>query len=210
MFIHVLDMIGVALYAITGTLAAGRKKMDVFGILVVAIVTAIGGGTARDLILGVRPVFWVADQTYLIVASAAALVTFVYVRYIKAPYRALLVFDAFGLALFTVIGCQKAMAVEAPYVVVVVMGVMTGVAGGVIRDILCNDIPLVFTPIALYATASLLGAVVFVLLSYLNVDSTTSAITASSVIAVLRLFAVYKRVSLPVYKDIDTSPNKEN
>lgn len=194
---YALDLFGVAVFAVTGALAAGRKRMDVFGIVVVAIVTALGGGTIRDLVLGIRPVLWVSNTTYVIVAAGAALVTFVTARLVGKAYRALLVLDALGLAVFTVIGCEKAMAAHAPDVVVVVMGMVTGVAGGMLRDILCGEIPLVLRR-EIYAVASLAGGTAFVLMHHFGVGKDVTVWVSLGIVLVVRLLAIYYRLSLPV------------
>ncbi|MCL5103616.1 MAG: trimeric intracellular cation channel family protein [Armatimonadetes bacterium] len=208
MVMHLLDILGIAVFAITGALAAGRKKMDAFGIVVVAIVTAVGGGTIRDLLLGIHPVLWIANPMYLTVATSAALATFMLVRFVRPPHRTLLVLDALGLATFTVIGCQKAMAAHVPHMVVVIMGVITGVAGGIIRDLLCHEIPLVLRR-EVYATASLLGSVVFVTLRYFHSQPTIAMVTAAVVTLVVRLFAIYWQISLPVFPDVQEEVEKQ-
>jgi len=197
MVIYSLDLFGVFVFAVTGALAAGRKKLDVFGIVVVAIVTAIGGGTIRDLVLGAKPVGWVSDPGYVLLATIAALVTFVTAHFVRLARRVLLVFDAFGLAVFTVIGCQKALAAHVPFAMVVVMGMLTGVAGGIIRDLLCGEIPLILRK-EIYATASLAGGVTYIALYHFGVNSTTVMASAAAVVLLLRLAAIYLHLSLPV------------
>ena len=160
-----LEQLGVAVAAITGVLAARGKRVDLFGVVVLAVVTAFGGGTIRDLTLGDSPVFWVRDGNYILTAVAAALVTFVVARFHEFSVRALLLADAVSLAFFTMIGVKKALIFAAPAPVAVTMGIITGVAGGILRDILTGEIPYVFRKeIYFYATASLCGAVVFVLI----------------------------------------------
>src|SRR5476649_2242382 len=153
--VYVIGMSAVAVSAVTGVLEAGRKPIDLFGVVLVALTSALGGGTIRDVLLG-RPVFWVADQTYLIAAAAAGVATFVLVRLVRLPKNLFLVPDALGLALFTIIGAQAGLVYGAPWFVASFLGVVTGVFGGVLRDILCNEVPLVFTG-ELYATASWAG-----------------------------------------------------
>ena len=202
MIIQLLDLFGVAVFAASGALEAGRKRMDVFGTVVVAIVTAIGGGTLRDLTLGIRPVLWISNPIYVIVATVAALVTFVLARWIQFPMKVLLILDAFGLAMYTIIGCQRALDVNVSYIIVVVMGVITGVAGGILRDILCGEIPLVLRH-EIYATASLAGGILFVTLYSLGVDKSTTVISAVALISIIRLAAIYWRLSLPVFTDVN-------
>jgi uncharacterized membrane protein YeiH len=142
MMIYLLDLFGVAVFAVTGALAAGKKKMDLFGVVVLALATALGGGTLRDVILGAYPVFWISNPTYIFVGTAVAVLIFTMARFVRPPAKALMFADAFGLAIFTVIGTEKAISLGVPGSIAVISGVMTGVAGGIIRDILSGEIPL--------------------------------------------------------------------
>jgi uncharacterized membrane protein YeiH len=202
--IHLLDLFGTAVFAATGALAAGRKHMDVFGVVVVALVTALGGGTARDVVLGVGPVFWVQDVAYIVVAACAAVGTFVLARFTRMPERALLVADAFGLAVFTAIGAQKAFAAGAGGIIAVIMGVMTGVVGGMLRDVLCAEIPLILRK-EIYATASLAGGTAFVLLRSGDVDRLAATAAAVVIVLVVRLAAIHWRLSLPLFPEGGTA-----
>jgi len=198
MTIYILDLFGVAVFAITGALAAGKKKMDLFGVVVLALATALGGGTLRDVILGAYPVFWISDPTYILVGTAAAIAIFVIARFSRPPAKALSFADAFGLAIFTVIGTQKAISLGVPGSIAVIMGVMTGVAGGIIRDVLSGEIPLVLKA-EIYATASLCGAVIFAMLTEYFPAMPLPAPTAITVILSLRLAAIHWKLSLPVF-----------
>lgn len=140
---YILDLFGVAVFAITGSLAAGRKRMDLLGVVVLATVTALGGGTIRDLVLGASSVFWVSAPIYVLVASVIAILVFFLVRFFRIPHKVLSVADAFGLSVFTVVGTQNALALDIHAGIAVVMGVMTAVVGGMIRDILSGEIPLI-------------------------------------------------------------------
>jgi uncharacterized membrane protein YeiH len=196
--IYVLDLFGTAVFAISGALAAGRKRMDLFGVCVLALVTAVGGGTLRDVLLGVRPIFWVSDQTYLYVSLAAAIVTFAGARRQLVPARLLLVADALGLAVFTVIGAKKALLLGHTWLIATVMGMMTGVVGGMIRDLLRGEIPLILRA-EIYATASLCGAVGFVVL-YDSFDLPFAATPVSiGITLLLRIAALKWRLSLPLF-----------
>ena len=145
-----IGLAAVAVSALTGVLDAGRKNMDLIGAVMVGSATALGGGTVRDVLLD-RKVFWISDQTYLIVALATALLIFFAVRALRLPSRRFLIPDAIGLALFTVSGTQIALEWQAPWLVASLLGVITGVVGGVLRDVLCNEVPLVFVRGELYA-----------------------------------------------------------
>ncbi|MEO5929138.1 MAG: trimeric intracellular cation channel family protein [Candidatus Kapaibacterium sp.] len=197
--IRLLGLFGIIVFAISGTLVAGRKRMDLFGIIVVAIVTSIGGGTIRDLILGIHPVFWIEEPVYILLTAATALVTFFAARSIRFPSRPLLLFDAFGLALFTILGCQRALAQGVSPVIVVSMGVLTGVAGGVMRDLLCGEIPLILRR-EVYATASLAGGIVFVTLPLAGLSQEWASMAGIAVALGIRLAAIRWRVDLPVYR----------
>src|SRR5262249_16886859 len=155
MILSLLSMFGVAVFAASGALAAGRKNFDWLGVVVIAIVTAIGGGTLRDLLLDRHPIFWVDDPTYLPLLLVSAPLSLAHVPFLKPPCASLAVADALGLALFTISGAQVAEQRGLPGLTVVVMGTMTGSAGGVLRDILCAEVPLLFRQTDLYATAAI-------------------------------------------------------
>ncbi|HUO76285.1 MAG TPA: trimeric intracellular cation channel family protein [Thermodesulfovibrionales bacterium] len=197
--LHFLDLFGVAVFAVTGALAAGKKKMDLFGVVVLAVATALGGGTLRDVILGAYPVFWISNPTYIFVGTAAAVSIFIMARFMRPPSKALTFADAFGLAIFTVIGTEKAMSLGVPGSVAAIMGVMTGVAGGIIRDMLSGEIPLILKA-EIYATASLCGAITFALLTrHFPAMLQMPALVAITVILVLRLAAIHWNLSLPIF-----------
>ena len=188
---------GVAAQAAAGVLEAGRKPFDLFGMVVVALAAALGGGSLRDLLLD-RTVFWIADQSYLIAATAAGLATFALVRVVRLPGKLFLLPDAIGLALFTVSGTQAALSLGAPWLVASLMGVITGVFGGIVRDVLCNEVPLVFTG-ELYATASWTGALLLVALAALGVSAGWSALAAGTLVLAIRLGAIRFAWRLPVF-----------
>lgn len=193
------EHLAVAVCAITGVLAATNKRVDLFGVVVLALVTALGGGTLRDLILGVQP-FWVADPSYVLSACAAAAVTFLGARFWNMPVMLLLVADACGLALFTMVGTERGLFFADSRVVAVLLGVMTGVAGGMIRDVLTGEIPLVLrTGIYLYATAALCGAGAYVALEPYLVSWAEQSIAIAITLG-LRLAAIRWRLQLPEFK----------
>ena len=195
---YLIDLAGVAVFAISGVLAAGRKGLDLLGVAVIAVVTAIGGGTLRDVLLDRHPIFWIADPAYLWVILAATVVTLGYVRLWIASRRALLIADALGLAFFTIGGVEIAQQAGHSDLIAVLMGTITGVAGGVIRDVLLGEIPLIFRPGRLYATAAIVGAALYVLLAGHGVARDAAALSGMGVIAALRLGAIYWRLELPV------------
>ena len=191
-----VGLVAVALSALTGVLDSGRKQMDLIGAVLVGVATALGGGTIRDLLLD-RNVFWVVDQTYLIVSLSAGLVTFFAVHNRSLPPRLFLIPDAIGLALFTIVGTQIALQWHAPWLVASLMGVITGVVGGVLRDILCNDVPLVFLKGELYATAAWSGALALVGLQEIGISAIVSAWIGMAIVLLLRLLAMRYHLTLP-------------
>lgn len=200
---HVLDVFslaGVAIFAISGALTAGRKGFDIFGVLVIAIVTAIGGGTIRDLLLN-RPVFWTLDTRYLWVCTGAAALTLVYVRIQRPPMRMLLIADALGLALFTISGTQIAESAGASPGVAILMGGITGAAGGVLRDVLCAEVPMLMRDGELYATAALAGAIGYLLLMRVpGLEREHAAWLGMALVAAVRFAALRWSIRLPVVK----------
>lgn len=195
------DYFGVFVFAITGAMLAARKEMDVFGFVVLALMPAIGGGTLRDLILG-EPVFWLSDTTYLFVTLTAALVTFFAVRFMTRLSDVLLWFDALGLSVFCAIGAAKAMAVTGDPVIGVVMGVITAVAGGILRDVIANETPLVLHK-EVYATAAFCGSVCYVFANYYVADF--ALVLGVTTAFVVRGLGIILGLSLPVsgYKTPD-------
>jgi uncharacterized membrane protein YeiH len=199
LILYGLDLFGVAVFAVSGCLAAGRKRMDVFGAIVLGLVTALGGGTLRDTLLDTGPVFWIGDTVYLLVATASSLLTFVVVRVISVPWRGLLITDALGLAVFMALGTSKALAVTASPSVAMIMGVMTGVAGGMIRDILSAEVPLILRK-EIYATAALCGSLAYVIMYRLGAPETLCLLLSATVTLAIRLAAIRWSFSLPVFK----------
>ncbi|MDP2787400.1 MAG: trimeric intracellular cation channel family protein [Pseudomonadota bacterium] len=205
--LHAIELLGVAVFAVSGALAAGRRSLDLLGVVVIATVTATGGGTLRDLLLDRSPVFWIADTTYLYVSIAAALLTVVYARYRHPPERFILIADALGLALFSISGAQIAENAGYGGIVVVIMGTLTGAAGGMLRDVLCAEIPLILRRGRIYATAAIAGIVLYLLLQTL-LDRTTAALVGMAGIAGLRLAAIIWDLTLPVFS-LPKSENEE-
>lgn len=202
-----IEYIAVAVCAITAVLAAEGKRIDLFGVLVLALVTAVGGGTIRDLCLGVRPVFWIEQPQVVWTALIAAAVTFVIVRFTHLPSRFLDVADAFGLALFGIVGTEKALAFGTPGIVAVLLGIVTGVAGGILRDVLRREIPWVFqAEVDLYATAVFAGSLVFVLLRAFLPPSETHRFIGMAVILIMRLAAMRWKLRLPTYRTRPPKP----
>ena len=200
MLLHILDLIGVAVFAISGALAAGRRRLDLIGVVVLAAVTAIGGGTIRDVLLDRRPIFWLADPSYLTVIVFSAVGTLLYTRWARVPWQTLDIADALGLALFSVAGAQIAERAGMPAAACVLLGAVTGAAGGVIRDVLTAQIPMVLQRGSLYATAALAGTTLYVTLVRLGVAQRPAVIAGMIVVAVLRLAAIRWELMLPSFE----------
>ncbi len=197
--IYLFDMIGVAVFAITGALAAQGKKLDILGVVVLGIVTALGGGTIRDITLDVHPLIWIADTTYLWTAIVSAVAAFFVCRYLAYPRRLMLLLDALGMSLFAVLGAQKATALGMPPLIAVIMAMLTGCAGGMIRDVLTRQIPLVLQRNGeLYATCALVGAIIYVMFSgYIN--ESLLMLVSISVAFAIRLASLYAGLELPEF-----------
>jgi len=196
-----LEHFGIAVAALTGVLAARGRRVDLFGVIVLAVVTALGGGTLRDLLAGDTPVLWVRQPQYLLNAVSVAVVGFFLARHRHPPLAALQVADAFALALFSIIGAKKALGLGFNPAVAVAMGVITGVAGGILRDVLVGEIPLVFRPeIHLYATAALAGVALHVALRPHMADEIALTVFSTCAILALRLSAIRWQLALPLFE----------
>ena len=189
MMIYILGLVGIAAFAITGVMAAGKKVMDILSITLLGVVTALGGGTLRDIILDTNPIFWVADLFYLWVSISASIMTFFLVRFVSHVLRLLLFIDAFGLSLFTILATEKTLTLGFSNPVAVLMGVVTGIAGGMIRDILTGRMPLLLGK-EFYATPALLGAVLFTTLYHHFPMHELNRLYAIGVVFILRASAI--------------------
>jgi uncharacterized membrane protein YeiH len=196
-----IEYFAVAVCAISAVLAAEGKRMDLFGVMVLALVTSVGGGTIRDLCLGARPLFWIAQPMHVWTALIAAVVTFVLARFVRLPPKLIDIADAFGLALFGMAGTEKSLALGAPGIVAILLGIVTGVAGGILRDVLRREIPWVLqAEVNLYATAVFAGALVFVLLREWFPASESHRYIGLGVILLLRLAAIRWNLRLPSFQ----------
>jgi len=193
-----ITLLAVIVSSASGVLKAGFKQFDLFGVMIIAISTGLGGGSLRDMLLD-RDVFWVFDQIFFIASIAAALAVFLAARFISINPKFFLIADAAGLASFAIAGTLVSLMLGIPPLIASFMGVITGVMGGVFRDILCNETPVVFTS-PLYATVSWMGSLIFIGLMILEIDITWAAITAGSAIFITRLLALYFKLSLPKFK----------
>ncbi|WP_282124374.1 trimeric intracellular cation channel family protein [Algibacter mikhailovii] len=191
-----LDILGTIAFAISGVLVAFNKRMDLFGVLIIAFVTAVGGGTLRDLLIGETPVSWMKDMTYTYVVLVAAFFAIVFRRKINYLRTSLFLFDTIGIGLYTVVGIEKGIIAGLHPVICIALGTITATFGGVIRDILCNEIPVIFRK-EIYATACILGGITYFLLSNFPIQNDIVFIIAGIVVIVVRLLAVKFKIALP-------------
>src|SRR5688572_7541207 len=205
---YLLDLIGVAVFAVSGALVAGRKQFDLLGVAVIATVTGIGGGTIRDVLLDRHPVFWIEDPNYLLVILSAAALTILYAHFRKPPRISLLIADALGLALFTISGAEVAEERNLPGIIVVVMGTITGTAGGLLRDVLSAEVPLLLRQADLYATAAIAGATAYLMLQAAGLEPAHAALVGMATVVGLRLAAILWRLRLPVFRVPDENEDK--
>lgn len=191
-------IVAITAEAMSGALAAGRRKMDIFGVSVIAFVTALGGGTIRDLILGRFPIGWTQHPEYVVVVISAGLLTTLIAAFVHRLKRLFLVLDAMGLVAFSLIGCSVAAGMDYPVVVVIMAGMITGICGGILRDVLCNQVPVVFQR-ELYASVSFAVCVLFLCLDAggVNRDLNTAISFAGGL--TLRLLAIWRRWKLPTF-----------
>jgi uncharacterized membrane protein YeiH len=193
-----LQMVATMVCAVGGALAAGRKRLDVVGVVFVSFVAAVGGGSLRDLLLDRNPVFWLQQPSYLTASLVAGVLTWLFIRRWRAADRFLSYVDAFGLALFTISGIQIAQEMNQSTLICLIMGVITGVAGGLLRDLLCGEIPSVFKGGELYASAALIGGIIFFVAEALGASARICALAGAATIIGLRLAALRLGWRLPV------------
>ena len=196
--IELLDYFGVVVFAVSGALAAARARMDVVGFALLGIVTGIGGGSVRDILLGRLPVFWIEQPQYIVMCVVAAIVTFFSVPVITSRLRLLLWADALGLALFAVLGAQTALAAGAPLIIAALLGVVSATFGGILRDIICRETPLILLK-EIYVTAALAGALLYVSLVELAVEPAIAALAGCVATFGVRGFALVYHLSLPAF-----------
>ncbi|MCB6900705.1 trimeric intracellular cation channel family protein [Hoylesella buccalis] len=190
-----IEFVGTFAFAISGIRHAAAKNFDWFGGFVCGIAVAIGGGTIRDVMIGVTP-FWMTSSIYIICTVLAQLFVIVFSKFLKRLDNTWFVFDTLGLALFTIAGIQKSLAYDFPFWVAIIMGCMTGSAGGVIRDVLLNNVPIIFQK-EIYAMASIIGGIVYWVLISLDVDVSITVVSSFLVVCVIRFLAVRYHLSLP-------------
>lgn len=193
---EIIDVLGTVAFAISGVLAALRKRLDIFGILIVAVVTSVGGGTLRDVLIGKTPVTWMLNISFVYLIFVTVILAVIFRKQLKYLRRSLFLFDTIGIALFTVTGVQIGLQAGLNPAICVAVGTMTACFGGVIRDILCTEIPIIFRK-EIYASACIVGGLVYVLLDYYRVYPEFIAIISGSTVFIIRLAAVVFEIKLP-------------
>ncbi|WP_196258015.1 trimeric intracellular cation channel family protein [Pelagibacterium limicola] len=196
MLLYTVFVIALAAESMTAALAAGRRNMDWFGVCVLGCVTALGGGTTRDVLLGHYPLIWVQEPALLLVTVAAALFTIAVARFMERLKMAFLLLDALGLVVFTVTGCMVAMEMGQPVLIVIVAGMITGCVGGVLRDVLCNDVPLLFSG-ELYATVSAVTACIYFFGLQAGIQADVITVAAIAIGFTLRVLAIVFKIEMP-------------
>lgn len=197
--IYTLNIIGTFVFAISGALTASEKKMDAFGSAVIALITALGGGTLRDILIGSQPVGWLLDPNYLYTVLVALAFSYFFKKWIVKLTRTMFLFDTIGIGLFAVLGMQKTLSFGLSPAIAIMMGAVSAVFGGVLRDVLSNRVPLIFRK-EIYATACLAGATLFYALSFTSLPDHVSMWIAMLVVMAIRIFAVKRGWGLPGIK----------
>jgi uncharacterized membrane protein YeiH len=197
-FVDIIEFIGTFAFAISGIRLASAKQFDLFGAYVVGLVTAIGGGTIRDLLIGITP-FWMTDPIYLIITAFSLVWVMAFRKYLVKMNNTIFLFDAIGLALFAVVGIQKTLDAGFPLWVATIMGTMTGAAGGVLRDVFINEVPLIFRK-DIYAMACVMGGFAYWVCGLIGCDSIVTQITCGICVFLTRVLAVRFHISLPILK----------
>jgi len=196
MILNSLDLIGTLVFAISGAMAASSKKLDLFGAAFIAFVTALGGGTVRDLLLGSTPVGWMQNPNYILTILVGVGITFLFKKQVRKLRKTLFLFDTIGIAVFTVIGLEKALLIELSPIIAAMMGMFSAVLGGVIRDILINEIPLIFRK-EIYALACLAGGAIFLVLDSTELSFEINVLITSMSIILIRIIAIKYKIGLP-------------
>jgi uncharacterized membrane protein YeiH len=199
----IIMILGSISFAISGALTAMQKRFDLIGIVIIAFATAVGGGTIRDLLIG-RDIFWISEPTYTYVIIAGAISAIIFRKYLNYLRTTLLFFDTVGLGLFTVLGVEIGISFELDMLICVVLGVITGSFGGILRDVLVNDIPIIFKK-EIYASISILGGSLYIILRLFDLNLILIKIIAISLIIILRFIVIRYKLSLPLLYKNDKS-----
>lgn len=200
-FLNIIDILGTIAFAASGAFSAMERKLDPFGVVILSFVTAIGGGTLRDMLIGSTPVAWLRNDITAIVILATAFITLFFGRYVKQFHKTLFLFDAMGLGVFTLIGLEKGLQLQLSPGICIALGTITACFGGVIRDVLLNNVPLIFQR-EIYASACIIGGSLYLLLQKTGMDDDINAVLAILVIVFVRIVAIRYKLMLPrVYEN---------
>ncbi|SDF08564.1 trimeric intracellular cation channel family protein [Cellulophaga baltica] len=203
MFYFAIDILGIIAFSISGVMMAMDKRLDIFGVFIIAFVTAVGGGTLRDILIGSTPVVWLQDMVYLATILGSVTAAVIFRNQLKYLRRSLFLFDTIGIGLYTMVGIQKGIAIGLHPVMCVGLGTITASFGGVIRDILCNEIPVIFRK-EVYATACILGGIGYFLLEKLPLKDAYPYVGGIIIVITVRLLAVHFKITLPnIYKPVE-------
>lgn len=198
LFLDVIDLMGVVTFAISGVLTAQSKRMDIFGLFIIAFVTSVGGGTLRDVLIGTTPVGWMNNLSYVYTIIGSVIFALIFNKKLRYLRTSFFLFDTIGIGLYTVFGIEKGLKLGLDPIICIFLGTISACFGGVIRDILCNEIPIIFRQ-EIYATACLLGGVVYFTLHVSNLDNTIIFITSVLVVILIRIVAVKFHLSMPLF-----------
>jgi uncharacterized membrane protein YeiH len=198
--IYILDIIGTFAFAISGALVASNKKFDLFGVIIIAFATAVGGGMMRDVLINAHPINWIGDLNYIWTILAAVVFTFLFKSKIAPLSKTLFLFDTIGIGVFTLLGTQKGLSYDLHPFIAVVMGMVSSVMGGVIRDVLTNKVPLIFKK-EIYASACLAGGTVYLITNHFQISENIQYIATITTVIVIRILAVKLHLELPKIKD---------
>ena len=198
--IYILDIIGTFAFAISGALVASKKEFDLFGVIIIAFVTAVGGGMTRDVLINAHPINWIGDLNYIWTILAAVVFTFLFKSKIAPLSKTMFLFDTIGIGVFTLLGVQKGLSYELHPFISVVMGMVSSVIGGVIRDVLTNEVPLIFKK-EIYASACLAGGTVYLITNHFELSENFQFIATVFTVIIIRLLAVKYHLQLPKIKD---------
>jgi uncharacterized membrane protein YeiH len=198
--VYILDILGTLAFAISGALVASDQKLDLFGVIIIAFVTAVGGGMLRDVLINAHPINWIGDLNYLYLIFIAVFLTFLFKSKILPLSKTLFLFNTVGISVFTLLGLQKGLNFDLYPLIALIMGMISAVFGGVLRDVLTNKIPLIFEK-EIYASACLAGGITYLLLKKTPITDNLNFIVSASVIITIRLIAVKFNLELPKVKD---------
>lgn len=207
--IYTIDILGTFAFAISGALVASDKKFDIFGVLIIAFVTAVGGGMLRDILINAHPINWIGDLNYIWTIFLAVFLTFLFKSKIAFLSKTLFLFDTIGISVFTLLGLQKGLSFDLHPFIAIIMGMVSAVFGGVLRDVLTNKIPLIFKK-EIYASACLAGGLSYLILNLVAIPKEINFIISASVIIIIRLISVKYELELPKINDDLFSKNNKD